>query len=66
MPIQPREKTIDDYKAAYRAANGRDIDVDFKAGWFRFLVDGVPIIRKRESQMLELTDNLLSRIRGSK
>lgn len=65
MPIQPPEKTISDYKAAYEAANGKSINVIYARGWYRI---GDPPYHRgyRESDMLEMIDRLRSRAAEAK
>ena len=60
MPIQPHEKTEQDYREAFKAANGYDVVVGYGAGWFTIKQGGY-VTKHRESKMLFMTDVLRSR-----
>jgi hypothetical protein len=65
MPKIDHEKIIREYRAAYKAANGRAIPegVSYEAGWFIFRgSDGYAFHgRKRSYEIIEMTTRLKER-----
>lgn len=60
--IPDKQKVIDDYKAAFRRANGEDCIVDYSRGWFTIRNSEYTTGTKhRWREMVKFTDTLLSR-----
>jgi len=61
MLVQPPEKTIEDYREAYKAATDKDAIMWYRAGWFSLRRMGGYTQKAREFKILEMTDVLRKR-----
>lgn len=54
---EARKKIIADYKAACKAASGRDVELKYEKGWYRYSSDGTKF-SFRENDILRMTSEL--------
>lgn len=57
-----KEQILEDYRQAYRAANGRDIRVDYKNGWVH-IGQGAMTWKKRIREVQYMTNTLRFRVK---
>lgn len=58
MSVQPANKTLSDYRAAYKRVHGKDPEIHYYNGWYT--VNGMAT-KFRESNILRMADALNSR-----
>ena len=55
-----RRQIIEDYRAAFAAANKFDVDLEYERGWYVLLQGGMPF-RFREKEIIAMTAQLNAR-----